>query len=147
MAAGIALIPEDRRGHAIVPMMSIEQNFGLASQRASPFGGAARRGPPGGDRRYVAELQIRPANIDDADGNLSGGNQQKVVIARWLATGARVLMFDEPTRGIDVGAKAEIYALLAPARGRGRGCTGRLVGTARTAAALAPDRRRGNAAA
>jgi ABC-type sugar transport system ATPase subunit len=113
MAAGIALIPEDRRGHAIVPMMSVEQNFGLASNaRFSRFGmlrGAARRAEI---RRYVAELQIRPTNIAIAMANLSGGNQQKVVIARWLATGARILMFDEPTRGIDVGAKAEIYSLL-----------------------------------
>ncbi len=113
MAAGIALIPEDRRGHAIVPMMSIEQNFGLANQkRFARFGalrGAARRAEI---RGYVTELQIRPATIASPLANLSGGNQQKVVIARWLATGARVLMFDEPTRGIDVGAKAEIYALL-----------------------------------
>ncbi|WP_419728949.1 sugar ABC transporter ATP-binding protein [Lichenicola sp.] len=113
MAAGIALIPEDRRGHAIVPMMSIEQNFGLASDtRFSRFGvlrGATRRAEI---RRYVADLQIRPADIATPMANLSGGNQQKVVIARWLATGARILMFDEPTRGIDVGAKAEIYALL-----------------------------------
>ena len=113
MAAGIALIPEDRRGHAVVPMMSVEQNFGLASQkRFARFGalrGARRRAEA---RRYVSDLQIRPADIAAPLANLSGGNQQKVVIARWLATGARVLMFDEPTRGIDVGAKAEIYALL-----------------------------------
>ena len=113
MAAGIALIPEDRRRHAIVPMMSIEQNFGLANQRRfarlGVLRGAARRLEM---QRYVSELQIRPANVATPLANLSGGNQQKVVIARWLATGARVLMFDEPTRGIDVGAKAEIYALL-----------------------------------
>ena len=113
MRAGVALIPEDRRGHAIVPMMTVEQNFGLANQqRFAWFGalrGAARRGEA---RRYVSELQIRPSTIATPIANLSGGNQQKVVVARWLATGARVLMFDEPTRGIDVGAKAEIYALL-----------------------------------
>jgi len=113
MAAGIALIPEDRRGHAIIPMMSVEQNFGLANQRRfarlGTLRGAARRAEI---RRYVSDLQIRPANVAIPIANLSGGNQQKVVIARWLATGARVLMFDEPTRGIDVGAKAEIYALL-----------------------------------
>jgi ABC-type sugar transport system ATPase subunit len=113
MDAGIALIPEDRRGHAIVPMMSVEQNFGLANQkRFSRFGvlrGATRRAEA---RKYALDLQIRPPNIQTPMANLSGGNQQKVVIARWLATGARVLMFDEPTRGVDVGAKAEIYALL-----------------------------------
>jgi ABC-type sugar transport system ATPase subunit len=113
MRAGIALIPEDRRGHAIVPMMSVEQNFGLANQkRFSRFGvlrGAARRAEA---RKYASDLQIRPPNIQTPMANLSGGNHQKVVIARWLATGARVLMFDELTRGVDVGAKAEIYALL-----------------------------------
>jgi len=113
MRAGIALIPEDRRGHAIVPMMSVEQNFGLANQkRFASFGvlrNTARRAEA---RKYVSDLQIRPSNIATPMANLSGGNQQKVVIARWLATGARVLMFDEPTRGVDVGAKAEIYVLL-----------------------------------
>jgi ABC-type sugar transport system ATPase subunit len=113
MAAGIALIPEDRRGHAIVPMMSVEQNFGLANQkrfaRLGVLRGSARRAEI---RRYVSDLKIRPANIAIPLANLSGGNQQKVVIARWLETGARILLFDEPTRGIDVGAKAEIYALL-----------------------------------
>ena len=113
MRAGIALIPEDRRGHAVVPMMSIEQNFGLASQRRfARFGLLRRPARREALARHVADLGIRPATIHTPLGNLSGGNQQKVVIARWLATGARVLMFDEPTRGIDIGAKAEIYALL-----------------------------------
>jgi ABC-type sugar transport system ATPase subunit len=111
--AGIALIPEDRRGHAIVPMMTVEQNFGMASQgRFSRFG-VLRRGARGAAiRRYVDEFHIRPATTATPMSSLSGGNQQKVVIARWLATGARVLLFDEPTRGIDVGAKAEIYTQL-----------------------------------
>ena len=111
--AGIALIPEDRRGHAIVPMMTVEQNFGLASAaKFSRFGilrGGARRSAI---NHYVADLRIRPATISTLMSSLSGGNQQKVVIARWLATGARILLFDEPTRGIDVGAKAEIYVQL-----------------------------------
>lgn len=113
MAHGIALIPEDRRGHAIVPMMSVEQNFGLANQgRFAPLGALQLGRRREAARRYVADLHIRPAGISTMIANLSGGNQQKVVIARWLATGARILMFDEPTRGIDVGAKAEIYDLL-----------------------------------
>jgi ABC-type sugar transport system ATPase subunit len=113
MAAGIALIPEDRRGHAIVPMMDVEQNFGLGNHRRFTRYGFLRSGDRRAEiRRYVGEMHIRPTAIDTRMRNLSGGNQQKVVIARWLATGARVLLFDEPTRGIDVGAKAEIYALL-----------------------------------
>lgn len=113
MRAGIALIPEDRRGHAIVPMMDVERNFGLGNHdRFTSLGvikGSERRRSV---KRYVDELHVRPASISTEMRNLSGGNQQKVVIARWLATGARVFLFDEPTRGIDVGAKAEIYALL-----------------------------------
>ena len=113
MQAGLALIPEDRRGHAIVPMMDVERNFGLGNYgRFSSYGiikGGERRRVI---RRYVEEMRIRPPRIGAEMRNLSGGNQQKVVIARWLATGARVFLFDEPTRGIDVGAKAEIYALL-----------------------------------
>jgi ABC-type sugar transport system ATPase subunit len=113
MRAGIALIPEDRRGHAIVPMMSVEQNFGLANQKRFARFGALRGGARRAEaQKYASDLQIRPPNIQTPMANLSGGNQQKVVIAPWLATGARVLMFDEPTRGVDVGAKAEIYALL-----------------------------------
>ena len=113
MRAGIALIPEDRRGHAIVPMMDVERNFGLGNHGRFASLGVIK----GGERRqaaerYVDELHIRPPSIGTEMRNLSGGNQQKVVIARWLATGARVFLFDEPTRGIDVGAKAEIYALL-----------------------------------
>jgi ABC-type sugar transport system ATPase subunit len=113
MALGIALIPEDRRGHAIVPMMSVEQNFGLANHRRFARYGVLRlKNRQAEARRYVQNLHIRPATISATMLNLSGGNQQKVVIARWLATGARILLFDEPTRGIDVGAKAEIYDLL-----------------------------------
>jgi ABC-type sugar transport system ATPase subunit len=111
--AGIALIPEDRRGHAIVPMMDIEQNFGLANYHHFTRGGfILGRKRKAEIRRMAADMHIRPDNIATQLRNLSGGNQQKVVIARWLATGARIFLFDEPTRGIDVGAKSEIYALL-----------------------------------
>lgn len=111
--AGIALIPEDRRGHAIVPMMTIEQNFGLANHhRFSSKGFILGRKRKDEIRRMTNEMHIRPADIATQLRNLSGGNQQKVVIARWLATGASIFLFDEPTRGIDVGAKSEIYALL-----------------------------------
>ena len=113
MRHGIALIPEDRRGHAIVPMMSVVQNYALASpKRFSRLGIIRRRTRRVAIEREVKDLAIRPSDVAVPLQDLSGGNQQKVVIARWLATGARVLMFDEPTRGVDVGAKAEIYAVI-----------------------------------
>jgi len=63
-------------------------------------------------KRFIKELKIRPDNIELKARNLSGGNQQKVVIAKWLCTKAKVFIFDEPTRGIDVGAKVEVYRLM-----------------------------------
>jgi ABC-type sugar transport system ATPase subunit len=113
MESGVALIPEDRRGQAIVPMMSVEQNFGLGNhQRFSRLGFLGLQQRREAIETHVQEMRIRPADIRAEMRNLSGGNQQKVVIARWLATGAHVFLFDEPTRGVDVGAKAEIHALI-----------------------------------
>jgi ABC-type sugar transport system ATPase subunit len=111
--AGIALIPEDRRGQSLVPLMTVEQNFGLANGKSFFARGILRgryRHKEMG--RYIAELGIRPNRPEAQMRNLSGGNQQKVVIARWLRSGARIFLFDEPTRGIDVGAKSEIHELL-----------------------------------
>ena len=111
--AGIALIPEDRRGQSLVPLMTVEQNFGLGNQKAFSRHGILRgRYRRKEIERYIGELGIRPGQSDAQMRNLSGGNQQKVVIARWLRSGARIFLFDEPTRGIDVGAKAEIHELL-----------------------------------
>lgn len=113
IAAGIALIPEDRRGQSIIPMASLERNFGLANHVRHTTAGIVRatvRAQALAAR--MEELDIRPRNPTLAIDALSGGNQQKVVIARWLETGAKVMLFDEPTRGIDVGAKSEIHSLL-----------------------------------
>ena len=120
MAAGIALIPEDRRGQSLVPMMTVEQNFGLANQQAFSNHGV-RRGRMRREaiQRFIEELGIRPNRPDIQIRDLSGGNQQKVVVARWLQTGAKIFLFDEPTRGIDVGAKAEIHDLLRRLAARG----------------------------
>ena len=113
MAAGVALIPEDRRGQSLVPLMTVEQNFGLANYHAFSRSGLVRgRARRREINRYIDELDIRPKRTDAQIRDLSGGNQQKVVIARWLHSGARIFLFDEPTRGIDVGAKAEIHDLL-----------------------------------
>jgi ABC-type sugar transport system ATPase subunit len=111
--AGIALIPEDRRGQSLVPQMTVEQNFGLGNHKIFSRRGILRGGYRRTEiERYIGELGIRPRRPDAQMRNLSGGNQQKVVIARWLRSGARIFLFDEPTRGIDVGAKAEIHELL-----------------------------------
>jgi ABC-type sugar transport system ATPase subunit len=113
MEAGIALIPEDRRGQSLLPLMTVEQNFGLANHRAFSRAGVIRGSARRQDiAQYIDELGIRPRRADARIRDLSGGNQQKVVIARWLRSGARIFLFDEPTRGIDVGAKAEIHDLL-----------------------------------
>jgi ABC-type sugar transport system ATPase subunit len=119
--AGIALIPEDRRGHALVPMMDVEQNFGLPNAAFYRRGGFLRRALRRREAlAYCDELSIRPKRTRLPIRSLSGGNQQKVVIARWLRSSARVLLFDEPTRGIDVGAKAEIHAILRRLAAEGR---------------------------
>ena len=113
IARGVALIPEDRRDQSIIPMASVEQNFGLANlkrhSRAGFLPGLSRSRAFAG---HIEALDIRPRRSDLPIQSLSGGNQQKVVIARWLETGAQLMLFDEPTRGIDVGAKSEIHALL-----------------------------------
>jgi ABC-type sugar transport system ATPase subunit len=113
IAAGIGLVPEDRKEQGVVTDLSVRQNISLALlKRLSRLGvvnvGAERRLAD----RYVARLAIKTPSIDQKTLHLSGGNQQRVVIAKWLATEPKVLIVDEPTRGIDVGATAEIHARL-----------------------------------
>ena len=112
-APGISLIPEDRKSEGLIPDMSIAENLSLASLRAlSRFGFVDRRRELQRHRTFIDALRIKVASADLAAGTLSGGNQQKVVIAKWLMTGARVILLNDPTRGIDVGTKQEIYVLL-----------------------------------
>jgi rhamnose transport system ATP-binding protein len=113
MAAGLALVPEDRRQQGLVMESSIERNIGLTQLRS------LRRGPlisrkveRDRARDWALRLQLKYARLTDGVGVLSGGNQQKVVLAKWLATEPTVLIVDEPTRGIDVGTKAEVHRLL-----------------------------------
>jgi ABC-type sugar transport system ATPase subunit len=110
---GMGFVPEDRKLQALFLSMSVEENASMASLGSvSRFGfiqGGARRHLVG---EYVKTLSIRLASLDQQVLDLSGGNQQKVVIARWLALRPRILIVDEPTRGIDVGAKAEVHALM-----------------------------------
>ena len=120
IAAGIAYVPEDRRQHGVVLEMSIAANASLASlDRVSTRGlidGAAERRAA---REHADRLRIKAASIEDEAGTLSGGNQQKVALARWLSTKPSVLILDEPTQGVDVGSKAEIHDLMQQLAERG----------------------------
>ena len=110
---GIALIPEDRKTEGLMLPMSVRENLSFASLGHVSRGGIIDRGA---ERRAVDEmvklLAIKAADLDVAVASLSGGNQQKVVIAKWLMTRPRIVLLADPTRGIDVGTKAEIYRLL-----------------------------------
>ncbi|MFF0300307.1 sugar ABC transporter ATP-binding protein [Streptomyces sp. NPDC004562] len=113
MANGLALVPEDRRAQGLVMDLSIERNIGLTGLRSTVRAGLMDRGAERSrSLDWAVRLQVKYARIADAVSTLSGGNQQKVVLAKWLATRPEVLIVDEPTRGIDVGTKAEVHRLL-----------------------------------
>ncbi len=111
--AGIFLVPEDRKGAGLVLDFPIAQNITLPDLKSY-----ARRDIVSLEAETTraeqsrSELDIRTSNVGLKTGSLSGGNQQKVVLAKWLAMKPKAMIFDEPTRGIDVGAKAEIYRLM-----------------------------------
>jgi ABC-type sugar transport system ATPase subunit len=116
----IALVPEDRRGQALLPAMSTAENVAAASWSDLAHAGfLADRDVRTLAYRQVKALDIRLRSISQRVLALSGGNQQKVVVARWLSRRPSVLLLDEPTRGIDVGAKAEIYGLVRRLAGEG----------------------------
>lgn len=108
--AGIALIPENRKEEGIISNQSIEFNITLTTLTKQPL--IKRSEVYRKANHYIDELQIYPKDCEKKVGKLSGGNQQKVIIGKWLAAGVKVYLFDEPTRGIDVGAKVQIYQLL-----------------------------------
>lgn len=109
----IGLVPEDRKHLGLHLGMSIEQNVSMASLfRISRFGVIDSAAESERANRYVAKLRIKAPDAETVVSNLSGGNQQKVALAKWVAIHPRVLLLDEPTRGVDVGAKFEIYQLL-----------------------------------
>ncbi|MFD7091889.1 sugar ABC transporter ATP-binding protein [Streptomyces sp. NPDC059892] len=113
MDAGLALVPEDRRQRGLVMDMSIERNIALTGLGRLGRGGMVRRVLERGRAAdWAVRLQLKYNRLADPVGVLSGGNQQKVVLAKWLATEPAVLIVDEPTRGIDVGTKAEVHRLL-----------------------------------
>jgi rhamnose transport system ATP-binding protein len=117
---GIAYVPEDRRRHGVILELPVEVNATLAVLRKIARGGWLRfRKERALAADFVRRLDIKTAALDTAAGNLSGGNQQKVSLARWLATEPVLLILDEPTQGIDVGAKAEVHRLMGELAGRG----------------------------
>jgi ABC-type sugar transport system ATPase subunit len=113
IASGMALMPEDRQAAGIVPTLSVRQNMTLASLRRwsqGPY--LSPRRETRATLEQIGEFNIRAAGPDAPIVSLSGGNQQKVVLSRYLLTSPKVLLIDEPTRGVDVGARSEIYAAL-----------------------------------
>jgi len=121
IACGLGFLTRDRR-EGLVPMLPIPPNVTLAEVSQIPLFGALRlQRETETASQYVRDLRIQPPSLDRLVIYLSGGNQQKVVLARWLASASRILIFDEPTRGIDVGAKAEVFALMNDLTQRGVG--------------------------
>ncbi|MBL9204779.1 MAG: sugar ABC transporter ATP-binding protein [Opitutaceae bacterium] len=113
IAAGIALAPEDRKRDGLVLPMSVAANASLASlDRALRAGFVSERRESSYVGPYIDRFRIKIASLNQRVVDLSGGNQQKVILAKWLATAPKILLLDEPTRGIDVNAKREIYAFI-----------------------------------
>jgi len=113
VAAGIALVPEDRKLQGLILNMNVTENTSLASLKdLSSFGFINNNKEVQLGKKYIQELNTNVPSVNIEVEKLSGGNQQKVILAKWLATNPKVLLLDEPTRGIDVGAKAEIYKLI-----------------------------------
>jgi monosaccharide-transporting ATPase len=120
--AGIAMLPEDRKAEGIIPDLSVRENIALAAlPRLSRSGLVSESRIDKLVDTFMKRLRIKASSPHQRVGDLSGGNQQKVVLARWLSTEPKVLLLDEPTRGIDVGAKAEVQALVAELAHQGLG--------------------------
>nr|WP_260312194.1 sugar ABC transporter ATP-binding protein [Rathayibacter sp. PhB185] len=120
IAAGIGFVPEDRRKQGLVMALSVGRNTALTLRnRVARFGIIDGRRERALAAQWNERLQVKTATQDIAVSTLSGGNQQKVVLAKWLATDPALLIVDEPTRGIDVGTKAEVHRLLSDLAGRG----------------------------
>jgi len=122
IALGIGLVPEDRKTLGLILNMVVRENTTLANLDAlTRLGFVDRARERSVADRFVKELRVRTPGIEQEVKNLSGGNQQKVVLAKWLFTDSQLLIFDEPTRGIDVGSKVEIYELMNDLVARGAG--------------------------
>jgi ribose transport system ATP-binding protein len=120
VAAGVGLAPEERKSQGLLLGESVARNISIASLARFARGGfVARAAERQAAREQVRALEVRPQDVDREVRTRSGGNQQKVVLARWLLRECRVLLLDEPTRGVDVGARSEIYALIRDLAERG----------------------------
>jgi ribose transport system ATP-binding protein len=119
---GIGFLTEDRKGQGLILEMPCYVNITITDTARISKGGLLRRDVERSvSKRLVDDLDIRTPSVDQLVGNLSGGNQQKIVIAKWLFRNMKFLIFDEPTRGVDVGAKHEIYSLLWDLAAQGKG--------------------------
>ena len=122
MAAGVGLVPEDRRQQGLVMDFSIERNIALASLDSIHRAGLIPRGAERSFARdWAIKLQLKYGRLKNPVWTLSGGNQQKAVLAKWLARTPKLLIVDEPTRGIDIGTKAEVHSLLSELAAQGVG--------------------------
>ena len=118
---GFGLLPEERKTQGFINLMSNSQNVALSSIKKYEKNGFVQPSLIVENfKKKVAELRIRPSDPNFMTSNLSGGNQQKIVLARWLSTNAHILIFDEPTKGIDVSTKEEIYKLMNRAADEGK---------------------------
>ena len=121
ISLGIGMIPEDRKRQGVHLDQSIKSNMTLLRQKdISTFFTISGRKEKNLANEYIQSLSIKLGSIDDMVSSLSGGNQQKIVLTKWLAAQPDIIFFDEPTRGIDVGAKAEIYTLMDALRNQGK---------------------------
>ncbi|MFD9668815.1 ATP-binding cassette domain-containing protein [Rhodococcus sp. NPDC059968] len=114
--AGIAFLPTDRRRSAVIPDATVRENLTLPMLAdITRLGRISRRAESRVAGDWIGKMQVRPSDPENLVINLSGGNQQKVLLARWLRTKPKMLILDEPTQGIDVGTKTQFYALLSAA--------------------------------
>jgi ribose transport system ATP-binding protein len=123
IAVGIALVPEDRKLHGLVLSQTIKSNISITVLKKLEKWGLmlSRKKEKELSKSYINQLGIKTNSDTAAAKSLSGGNQQKIVLAKWLATNPQVLLLDEPTRGIDINAKAEIYKLMKSLAAAGMG--------------------------
>jgi methyl-galactoside transport system ATP-binding protein/inositol transport system ATP-binding protein len=119
---GMAWLTEDRRGSGIFPMLPVQINIAIASipRFLNRIGLIKESHLNSGVEEYVKKIQVKTPSLSQHVENLSGGNQQKVLVARWLMTNPDILFLDEPTRGIDVGTKSEIHRLITQLAGEGK---------------------------